>query len=332
MEQDFIIEKGVLTNYSGTRVRIAIPEGVAEIGPSVFHQCKFLQEVWLPDGVELIGAHAFSGSGLQRIHLPGGLLSIGHSAFSRCDNLEELLLPDTVEEIGSLAFYSCTRLSRLTLPAQLKTLEHGVFQNCWQLEEADVPDGVSRISDYAFCGCQSLYRLRLPPSVREIGQSAFLRCEGLRAIDDPNYARHAPCFAQTPYARWARRWAEQFPHQPVPGIFPFRFLEPLTGSWPGGLLRAMGLGFFDPRRTYVLSSPDENGVVEVSSWCGEESADEDGFGREECYDWWLLDRHLNPIPGIPGLHGYSSFDMRASSTSKYWKALRAQAGETVKRG
>ena len=330
MDQDFIIEKGVLTNYTGTRGRIAIPDGVVEIGPSVFHQCKFLQEVWLPDGVVRIGAHAFSGSGLQRIHLPGGLRSIGHSAFSRCDNLEELLLPDTVEEIGSLAFYSCARLSRLTLPAQLKTLAHGVLHDCRLLEEADVPDGVTRISDYAFCGCQSLYRLRLPPSIQEIGQAAFLRCEGLMSIDDPNYDRHVLCFAQTRYARWASRWAMQFPHQPVPAIFPFSFLEPLTGSWPGGLLRAMGLCFFDSRRAYFLSSPDENGVVEVSSWCGEDSADEDGFGREECYDWWLLDRQLNPIAGIPGLHGYSSFDMRTPATSRYWASLRAQAGEMVK--
>ena len=330
MTQDFIIQNGVLTSYIGTHSRVAIPDGVREIGPSAFHQCKFLQGVSLPDGVVSIGDHAFQGSSLQHIHLCSSLRSVGHCAFSGCTYLEELLLPQLVEQIGSLAFYACTRLSQVRLSAHLTTLELGVFQDCRALGKLTIPEGVQCISQRAFSGCQSLYQLQLPESIRSISPTAFLGCHNLMAIDDPHYAQHAPCFSQTRYARWARRWAEQFPNRSIPGIFPLSFLEPLTGSWPGGLLQAMGLSFFDPSRSYFLSSPDENGIVEVSSWCGEEGPDEDGFGREECYDWWLLDRHFNPIPGIPGLHSYSTFDMHTSSTAKYWNALRAQAGQTVK--
>ena len=98
-----------------------------------------------------------------------------------------------------------------------------------------------------------------------------------------------------------------------------------------GFLAAMGLSFFDPARCYNLSAPDENGIVEASSWCGEEGPDEDGFGREECYDWWYLDRSFRPIPGIEGLHGYSSLDMRAASTRKMWAELRQKAAKAVRR-
>lgn len=56
--------------------------------------------------------------------------------------------------------------------------------------------------------------------------------------------------------------------------------------------------------------PDENGIIKVTAYAGSDTPDEDGFGREEYYDWWYLDENLQKIPGSRGISGYSNHDRR----------------------
>lgn len=102
----------------------------------------------------------------------------------------------------------------------------------------------------------------------------------------------------------------------------------LYGRHMGRELLACGYTFFKPEREYYIETP-VNGVAQVSSWCGEEGPDEDGFGREECYDWWLLDERMQPIPGVEGLHSYSNIDMRVNRA--LWAARREKAEKVVAR-
>ena len=101
----------------------------------------------------------------------------------------------------------------------------------------------------------------------------------------------------------------------------------LLGRKEGAFLRKKGYSFFEDDREYYISIP-QNGVVEVSSWCGDDGPDEDGFGREEYYDWWLLNEELKPIPGIPMRHAYSRLDMR--NNEEAWNELKEKAAEAVK--
>ena len=39
-----------------------------------------------------------------------------------------------------------------------------------------------------------------------------------------------------------------------------------------------------------------------------EGPDEDGFGMEECYDWWYLSEDLQEQPGVRYIHDYSRRD------------------------
>ena len=96
-------------------------------------------------------------------------------------------------------------------------------------------------------------------------------------------------------ARWIRQWLCDHPRQRIPAAMPSN----LSGNYSGKFLQAMGFSFFDPSRSYHLEPKAQLGLMEAHAWCDEDGPDEDGFGREEYYDWWLLDEFLQEIPGVP---------------------------------
>lgn len=61
-KQEFVIEKGVLTEYKGPGGDVVIPEGVKEIGNQAFTGCKGLASVTIPKSVEEIDKSVFENS------------------------------------------------------------------------------------------------------------------------------------------------------------------------------------------------------------------------------------------------------------------------------
>ena len=104
--------------------------------------------------------------------------------------------------------------------------------------------------------------------------------------------------------------------------------ETMSGYFEGKVLKGMGFLFFDPERGYSIDRPDPEGVVEVSSWCDEDGPDEDGFGREEYYDWWYLDEQLNALPGVGYIHDYSRRDKR--NHKEKFRALHDAAAAAIR--
>lgn len=70
---------------------VTLPGDMTAVPEGMFAYCDWLTAAVIPEGVTVIGAEAFLGSGL-----------------------EELTIPDSVEEIGSLAFAECIFLDRIT--------------------------------------------------------------------------------------------------------------------------------------------------------------------------------------------------------------------------
>ena len=50
-KQDFVIENGVLTKYTGSGGDVIIPAGVTKIGNLAFSDCANLTSVTIPEGV-----------------------------------------------------------------------------------------------------------------------------------------------------------------------------------------------------------------------------------------------------------------------------------------
>ena len=145
-EKLFVIEDGVLTQYTGNKKDVVIPEGVSEIGFMAFERCTSLESVIIPKGVR----------------------TIKRNAFSRCSSLESVVIPEGVMTIDNWAFVDCASLKAVTIPGSVRHIGYGAFERCSSLTSADISDGVAIIGGRAFAGCTSLESVSIPASVMEI--------------------------------------------------------------------------------------------------------------------------------------------------------------------
>jgi len=200
----------------------------------------------------------------------------------------------------------------------LTVLRDNLFSGCSSLEEIALPEGLQELQKGAFSGCSSLRRIVIPDSVTQISRYAFIGCEQLEEVVFP-YADSFPmAFCDTPF------WSTRYASVPAPARLPLE----LVGNHTGKELRNRGYTFLPADRDYHIQLPGEDGIVIVSSWEDEDGPDEDGFGREEYYNWWMLDEQLKPIPGIKMWHSYSHHDIRCHQEE--WDSLRAKAAQIVR--
>lgn len=130
--QDFVIENGVLKEYTGPGGEIVIPDGVTEIGEKVFYKCATLTGVSMGDSVQVIGPGAFLWCrNLTHLALGSRVERIDLYAFADCDALEEITIPESVKRIDSQAFGEC-RLKRVNLAGAEAQIAATAFQgNDW---------------------------------------------------------------------------------------------------------------------------------------------------------------------------------------------------------
>ena len=75
------------------------------------------KEVVIPEGIKVIGAHAFRETGITKVIIPSSVERIEQSAFENT-NESEINLPKGIRAIGDSAFSHCECLLKVT------------FQNC----------------------------------------------------------------------------------------------------------------------------------------------------------------------------------------------------------
>ena len=172
----------------------------------------------IPDGVTVIGDHAFNGCGFtQALRIPDSVRIIGDYAFSNCTGLSSVKLPDRLHKIGEYAFHN-TDIEAISLPAILTEIGKNAFEDSTHLQSVDIPANVSMIGDYAFKGCTSLRSITvdeenafydsrqdcnaiiekrrnmliagcgdtvIPDGVEEIGSWAFHKCRALTDTSIP---------------------------------------------------------------------------------------------------------------------------------------------------
>ena len=172
IESEFIINNGTLKEYSGSDVKVFVPEGVHTIGRGAFESNQTVVEVILPDR----------------------LAKIEGDAFSNCLRLRKINIPDTVKSIGECAFRGCKKLADISLSSEVSVGYHAFEETKWlknyfkehdtlivgqtlidarrDLKEYTIPDGVERIGDFAFC-CNEIEIVNIPNSVTSIGAYSF---------------------------------------------------------------------------------------------------------------------------------------------------------------
>ena len=141
-----------VTKYTGSDPKVVIPskiegEKITAIGDFAFAEDKNVLEVSVPEGVETIGAQAFSNSRVRSIGLPASSLRrIGDGAFSGCDGLTAIELPQALEAIGEAAFASSPALVSVCIPARVNTIGPSAFHGCARLQAIEVDPGNAQFS------------------------------------------------------------------------------------------------------------------------------------------------------------------------------------------
>ena len=319
----------ILYHYPGKLPGIvfSVPRGVRRLGHGAFLECGGLEEVILPDGLETIEREAFVHTAIRRITIPASVTAVESFAFWNCRNLEQVELMCGSHAASAHAFYRCpgVRLRQqgqeLPLPQQLRLQGVDLLGGPDKLE---VPRGdfwkrKAFMVHAARCARGDPGAMvEFAAYLESLGTHPFFTCAA-------NFWRYrAGLYGDPGAVRWVEQWMSQHPRQRIPSAM----RSSPQGSEDGLRLRALGSLFFDRRRSYRLSGPDCDGIVQVCSWCGGDGPDEDGYGREELYDWWYLDEHLNQLPGVEMLHAYS--DREACVLRERFDAQHAAAARAVR--
>lgn len=148
---DFMSADGVLYSADG-KALVCFPAGRTG-------------EFTVPDGVEVIGTNAFTGSKLTKVTLPKGVVGIEKYAFHKAQ-LTKIILPEGLAKIGSYAFAD-SGLKSIVLPNGLTKIGNSTFAGC-QITEIALPEGLAEIGSSAFSQTK-LTELYLPDSIESCG-------------------------------------------------------------------------------------------------------------------------------------------------------------------
>ena len=225
MEQDpdnFELLGTMLKQYHGKAARIALPNGITEIGSGAFADCDFLHEIVLSEGITRIGERSFAGcTALSRVVFPRSLRMVGNEAFKDCAALRDAKFRGDLAQLGVGAFSGCSTLEAVVFDCPISKIGYDAFYGCSSLTEFSVssesysyksvggvlfdydgkhlvrypagkpdreytvPEGVVTILDGAFYGCTKLERVTLSKDVKLIGSSAFRSCAALKTVSLP---------------------------------------------------------------------------------------------------------------------------------------------------
>lgn len=169
---------------------LTIPEQIGrqvinQVSDMAFYNCKELEKVILPPGVQKIGRAAFCGcTNLKEVVMPDGIISIGEQAF---DNTQ-VLKGGKRDNISGHMLVSVNKTTKgeYRVPKSVTVIAEQAFNNCTLLEKIVVHDGVTNIGAGAFCGCSALKEIILPKTIKELGPGAFNSCSSLVNVTVPD--------------------------------------------------------------------------------------------------------------------------------------------------
>jgi uncharacterized repeat protein (TIGR02543 family) len=125
----FTVTDGVLTDYTGTRQDVTIPDNVNEIAKSAFRNNSAIVSVAIPSGVKKIDGGAFQNcENLTGVSIGKGVSSIPANCFDGDENLSSVTLSEGLKTIGSGAFNN-TAITSINIPASVSEIATDAFSN-----------------------------------------------------------------------------------------------------------------------------------------------------------------------------------------------------------
>lgn len=327
---------------------IHLPASIKKITGWTFYGSGLNKPVFSADGKVLIYyPQAWENS---EYAVPEGVEEIGNRSFIYAKQLTKLTLPQSLRRICSMAFVQCS-FTEIAVPDKTVIENNAFFHFKHHIKihrDNELNALEQKMEYYRVMGVPFLYGQRKKVPEKQYWkeenfcnlakQCSMGSVDAMEKMGDYFQAKanadNSDSFYQCAAYFWRVRayqygsaaakqylidWCREHPDSRMisPGLD-----EKLNGVASGELLNALGFSFFQEDREYSLSGVDAQGVVEVSSWESTEGPDEDGFGMEECYDWWYLNEYLMLPEGIGYIHSYSHNDKRCNE--KKFLALHDQ--------
>lgn len=327
-----VIYPDSVTGYKGwTFYRTSLAEPVLNASGTVLVFCPTSsagREWSVPDTVKVIAMQAFIElEDLETVHLPEGLEEIRQLAFIQC-GIREVLIPSTVKEICKNAFWRCEKLKRITLRNPDVKIGYGAFdsndveircEGLWEsdkifhmkgqpflTQQMDEAANLHHQSEVEFLSLTALCAKGNAHAMNALADWFASYAENPAAsrfyLRAANYWRYrAYCNGDPKAAKWMEAYFAEHPHEHLESLLyesSDHQCEYYSHNISGRLLNDLGYSFFDPERDYEIKLFEDEDVVQVSAYESYYGPDEDGFGAETYYDFWFLDKNLQPIPGV----------------------------------
>ncbi len=173
------------------------------IAADAFEGCCNIENLVLPENLEIIEAKAFINANIEKINFNPNIEKIEDDAFRGCDCLENIdlsmckklkvlnksifrgcrsietvILPENLLEIKEYCF-AFNGLSNINFPKNLNFIDKGAFNNCIYLTEANLSlcDDLRFLYEDAFSDCYNLEKVFLPKNLIEIKERCFMETE-----------------------------------------------------------------------------------------------------------------------------------------------------------
>ena len=144
-------------------------------GEANFAECKVLDEIVLPDTVQVIGDWQFQTTAITEFTIPSSVTSWGATNFKQCYYLENVYGYEAL-------------IKKMIATNETYTISNNTFLDCNKLNmpftNGVIPEGITRIGDYAFDDCygNGWENIILPNTLTNIGQNAFQGCKKIEKV------------------------------------------------------------------------------------------------------------------------------------------------------
>ena len=171
--------------------RLALPANAGEFDPSWIAQCTALEELVLPDTMEVISRGVLSSDKLRKLVISKNAQTVEPGAFQGSCLDEFTVHPDNpflktdgdvlYSEDGTVLLALVRPVERLVVAPGCTTVARKCCHGFTALQEVLLPDTVIELGPFAFAGT-GLRRFEAPASLRSIGEKAFMHCHSLQSV------------------------------------------------------------------------------------------------------------------------------------------------------